>query len=381
MAIRILHIMGGMHRGGVETCLMHFLRKIDRQRFQIDILVHTTEKCEYDQEIQGIGIPIIPCPYHRNPLRYAWHFSRILKEFGPYDIIHSHVHQYSGFILRLARLAGIRRLIVHSHSNTLALDRQAQGWRKYYLAWMDNWIRRYASAGLACSREAAQALYGSHWEQDPRWRILYCAIDLEPFKTIPVDRSIREKLQIPPEAMVIGHVGRFTEAKNHEFLLRIFVEVLGQYPETYLLLIGDGILMENIQAEARHLGIADKIVFVGSVSNVPYLLRNAMDVFVFPSLYEGLPLALLEAQAAGLPCIASEAITEEGIIVEPLVQRLPLSAPVAVWAKAAMKYRGNPGQAISPSQALSLMESSPFNINVSVKSLKNLYENVYHKLY
>lgn len=376
MPIRILHIMGGMHRGGVETCLMQFLRKIDRQRFQIDILVHTPQKCAYDHEIAGMGIPIIPCPYYQNPLRYALNFFQILKEFGPYDIIHSHVHHYSGFTLRLARLAGIRRLIVHSHSDTLGLDRRAGGWRKFYLEWMKSWINRFASAGLACSREAAKALYGGNWEKDPRWQVLYCAIDLEPFKISAGGSSVRERLQIPPDAFVIGHVGRFTEAKNHGFLLRIFAEILAQNPLGYLLLVGDGGLMEAIKAEAESLGILDKVIFTGAVSNVPVLLRDAMDLFVFPSLYEGLPLALLEAQAAGLPCIISSNVSEEGIVVKPLVQRLPLSAPVSVWAETAGRIRKNPNQNISRSEALSLMKNSPFNINVSVKSLEKLYKTI-----
>jgi len=200
MAMRILHIMGGMHRGGVEACLMQFLRKIDPQRFQIDIQVHTPIKCDYDEEIQQMGIPIIHCPNYHNPIRYAWNFLRILRKYGPYDIIHSQVHHYSGFIFRLARLAGIRRLVVHSHNDTRIFDCQAKGFRKFYLNLMTAWIQKYASVGLACSREAAYALYGRFWENDPRWQILYCGIELEPFKTCPVDNSIRQKLQIPADA-------------------------------------------------------------------------------------------------------------------------------------------------------------------------------------
>ncbi len=376
MPIRILHIMGEMDRGGVPVCLMQYLSKIDRQRFQIDILVHTLKKCAYDDEFQEMGIPIIPCPYTRSPLRYARDFLGILKEFGPYDIIHSHVHQYSGFVLRLARLGGVRRLIVHSHDDTRSLDCQATGWRKLYLCLMNSWIQKYASAGLAVSCDAAISLFGKFWENDPRWQILYCGIDLEPFKACPEDNSLKEKLQIPPDAYVMGYVARFTPKKNHGFLLRILAEVLGQYPNTYLLLIGDGMLMENTKAEAHRLGIADKVIFTGAVSNVPFFLRNAIDVFMFPSLYEGLGLAISEAQATGLPCIISKEVPEEATVIQPLVRRLSLSAPVSDWAQAVIENLINPNPAPSPSQALSLMENSPFNLNVTVKSLEQVYETI-----
>ncbi len=378
MPIRILHIMGGMHRGGVETCLMQFLRKIDKNRFQIDILVHTNQCCDYDQEIEKMGIPIIACPYTSRPLIYAVKFLHILKKFGPYDIIHSHVHHYSGFILRLARLGGVSRVIVHSHSDTLGMDRQVGVWRKFYLALMKSWIKKFAAAGLACSREAGRALYGETWGHDPRWQILYCGIDLEPFKADLEDKSLlRDRLHIPAGAFVIGHVGRFTEAKNHEFLLRVFVEVLSRDPRTCLLLIGDGPLLGEIKARAAELGVADKVIFTGAVSNVPAILRNAIDLFLFPSLYEGLPLALLEAQAAGLPCLISDAISEEAIVIKPQVRRLPLSAPVPTWVEAALELRNNSNKISSPQQALSLMENSPFNINCGVHLLEQIYETVW----
>ncbi len=373
MSIRVLHIMGEMDRGGVSICLLNFLRKINLRHFQTDILVHTDRKCALDKEIQRLGIRLIPCPHHRNPLRYARDFIYILKQYGPYDIIHSHPHYFSGFVIRLARLAGVKRLLVHSHSDTQELDLKARGFRKFYLKCMRNWIQKYATAGLACSKQAANALYGSNWEKDSRWKIIYCGVDFEIFKNIPIQKSWRKKLQIPVNTRVIGHVGRFTEAKNHTFLLKIFKEVIRRIPQTKLLLIGDGVYYKKIRAETHQLGLADAVIFGGAVSNVPEILTNAIDIFVFPSIYEGLPLALLEAQAAGLPCIISDSITEEAIVIKELIQSLPITAPVYIWADTIVNKLVKSQRTILQHQALSLMENSPFNINIAVKMLEDVY--------
>jgi glycosyltransferase involved in cell wall biosynthesis len=374
--LRILHIIGGMDRGGVETCLMHFLRKIDAKRFQIDILVHEPQKFEYDDELCSLGIPVIRCIDYKNPLLYARKFLSILNEFGPYDIIHSHVHFFSGFIFVLARLAGIRILIVHSHNDTRILDIQGKGLRQLYLKSSRKLLKIFASMGLACSIPAAKALYGEDWERDPRWRILYCTIDLDPFEKFVKNSSWRNLLDIPLNTMVIGHVGRFTELKNHKFLLRIFAEILKRHPSAMLLLVGGGPIMLEIRERVDEMELQEKVIFAGSRSDVPEILLNCIDIFLFPSLnYEGLPLALLEAQAAGLPCVISDGITEELDIVKPLIQRLPLEAPVATWAEAVLNnYKGL--HRITQPEALELVKSSYFNIENNILNLERIYEEL-----
>ena len=372
MATRILHIMGGMHRGGVETCLMNFLRKIDRQRFQPEILVHVNYECDYDQELGQLGIPIVSCPFTHNPFIYAKNFLNILKRNGPYDIIHSHVHQFSGFIFWLSHLLGMKKLVAHSHSDTQSVDSEANGWRKFYLWWMTRWVKKYAPEGLACSEVAARALFGADWKKDPRWSIVYCGIDLTPFKKLSRDKKLREHYGIPADAKVIGHVGRFTPPKNHEFLLEIYQEVLRQQEEIYLLLIGDGPLFDEIKKKIDQLGLSQKIKLTGAVPNVPELLWNTIDIFVFPSIYEGLPLALLEAQAAGLQCIISEVITAEVVIIPDLIKRLPVSQP-ELWAANILESLKKVNNKISQEEALKLINNSSFNVETSVKLLENIY--------
>ena len=238
--IRILHVVGGMNRGGLETWLMHVLRNIDREQYRMDFLVHGNTPLPYDAEIREMGSRIIPCPHPSRPWRYDRHFTRAVRAFGPYDIVHSHVHHFSGMVLRLARREGVLIRIAHSHNDTSPVDRRAGLPRRLYLRLMERWIARHATLGLACSPEAAVSLFGPRWGQDPTRRILYYGIDLTPF-TIPADRAaVRRELGLPERSFVVGHVGRFFPQKNHEFLLEIGAELAQVEPDVRLLLVGDG---------------------------------------------------------------------------------------------------------------------------------------------
>jgi glycosyltransferase involved in cell wall biosynthesis len=348
------------------------LRNIDRDRFQMDFLVHTTEPCPYDDEVRALGSKIIPCLNPAKPWLYARNFKRILHEYGPYDIVHSHVHNFSGYVLWLAKQAGIGVRIAQSHNDTSSVQAKAGWYRRLYLALTEWWVDRYATVGLGVSYKAAASLFGSTWLTDPRRQILYPSIDLTPFQSPVNSVAIRTELGLPADAFAIGHVGRFMEQKNHLFLLEIVAEVAKRKPKMRLLLIGDGSLRPEIEQKVIQLGLTDHIIFAGLRPDVPNLMLGAMDVFLLPSFYEGLPLVLLEAQAAGLPCIFSDVITEEVDIVKPLLQRISLSKSASIWAEAVMSARSS-ASAISQRDALAVVENSPFNIAASVKKLTEVY--------
>jgi glycosyltransferase involved in cell wall biosynthesis len=370
--IRILHVVGGMNRGGTETWLMNILRNIDRDRFRMDFLVHTTQPCAYDDEIRDLGSQIIPCLYPSKPGLYARNFKRILHEHGPYDTVHSHVHHFSGYVLRLAQQADVPVRIAHSHLDTSQLDAKAGLLRRGYLKLMKRWIARHATIGLAASRKAGVALFGSNWDTDPSRQILYCSIDLTPFQKFVDPVSVRTELGIPPDAFVIGHVGRFDEQKNHLFLVEIAAEVAKQEPKMRLLLVGDGPLRSEIEQKVVRLDLATRTVFAGVRPDVPRLMLSAMDVFLFPSLYEGLGLVLIEAQAAGLPCIFSDLVPEEADLVKSLIRRFSLSEPPSVWADAILAER-SAGAAITQEHSLAIVEKLPFNIAIGLKDLVRTY--------
>lgn len=373
-SIRILQVVGGMNRGGIETWLMYILRYIDRDRFRIDFLVHTTQPCAYDDEIRALGSKIIPCLHPSQPWLYARNFKRVLREHGPYDVVHSHVHHYTGYVLRLAQQAGVPVRIAHSHSDTSQLQAKARLLRRGYLKLMTQWIARHATVGLAASRKAAVALFGPAWDADPRWQLLHCGIDMALFQDLVDPVAIRAELGIPPDAFVIGHVGRFVELKNHTFLVDIAAKVTMREPRTHLLLVGDGPLRPALEQNVAQLGLTDRVVFVGLRPDVPRLMLGAMDVFIFPSVYEGLPLVLLEAQAAMLPCIFSDVITEEVEVVKPLMRRMCLSQPASAWVEAVLAMR-SAATTITQADTLAIVENSPFNIAYSVKALKEIYKD------
>lgn len=378
--IRILHVLGGMNRGGIETWLMHILRHIDREHIQMDFLVHTTKPCAYDDEIRALGSKVIPCPSSSNPWLYARNFKQIISEYGHYDVVHSHVHHYSGYVLRLAQEVGVPVRIAHCHNDSSPAEANAGFYRRFYLNLMKGLIARHATLGLGCSQLAALDLFGSSWKNDPRWQLFYCGIDMLPFRK-PVDFPVvRAELGIPDNAFVVSHVGRFYKQKNHEFLLEIFAEILNREPQAYLLLLGEGSLLQNIEQQALQMGLRDRVIFAGTRSDIPRLMIGAMDVFILPSFYEGLPIVSIEAQAAALPLILSDVITNELQKVSPLVQRISLLQPVSVWADAALAAR-NSRKKITQAQSLAILENSDFNIAYGVKALTKTYADECKKAY
>jgi glycosyltransferase involved in cell wall biosynthesis len=361
MKTRILHVVGGMNRGGVETWLMSVMRQ-KRDRISMDFLVHTAEPCVYDAEILELGGRIIPCLSPNRPWQYAQRFHQIVRS-GAYDVVHSHVHHYSGYVLRLAEQAGVPIRIAHSHNNTQSVEMKRGLPRQWYLNLMKQWIEQHATLKLACSQSAAIDLFN-----DRDYQILPYGVDLEPFQA-PIDsRSIRCELGIPSDAFVIGHVGRFDYQKNHSFLLRIMAEIVKRDRSAWLLLVGVGELRSQIEQIAEELELSDRVTFAGSRPDVPRLMRGAMDVFVFPSHYEGLGLVLIEAQAAGLPCVVSDVIPAEVEIVPGLLDRKSSSEPASSWAEIVLSRRN-----LTIPNALETVYQSSFNIQTAVDQLEKLY--------
>jgi glycosyltransferase involved in cell wall biosynthesis len=370
--IRILHTPGTMNAGGAETWLMHVLRNIDRSQFQMDFCVFGPEPGLYATELERFGSRVWRCDMSGNLWSFGRRFQHILRE-GKYDVVHSHVHSFSGTVLRWAKAQNIPIRIAHSH--TTHDGRSDVLMRRYYRRLMKSWIGRYATHGLAASRGSASALFGENWERDDRFCILHCAIDLHPFQE-PVNReTVRRQLGLPTDVPVVGHVGRFSQEKNHLFLLEIAVEVLKRRPEVHFLLVGDGPLRPVIESRVRSIGLSGNVHFAGIRTDVARLMRGAMDAFIFPSLWEGLPLALIEAQAAGLRCIVSDVCTTEVSILPDQFTQVSLSKSSDLWAANVIKAleRGKTGGEL-PEQ---IIAQTDFSIQQCVRTLANLYEAAY----
>ncbi|WP_416665944.1 glycosyltransferase [Egbenema bharatensis] len=384
--IRALHVLGQMSEGGIEAWLLQLVRRFHPDRIQMDFLVETNRTCPpcpYEDELRARGSQIFVYPHTRNPWLYNQRIQQVLHDFGPYDVVHSH-DNFIGSVMRSAYWAGVPVRIAHSHTDLFAMQTlfktQASLQRRLAFQLFSSlnrrWIHQYATVGFGCSQNAAASLFGSSWGIDQRWQILYCGIDLAPFQTRPDPVCVRAELGIPGDRFVIGHVGRLATAKNHAFLVNVFAAVLQKQPNTHLLLVGEGDLQSSIQQQVARMGLVDHVTFTGFRSDVPHLMLGAMDAFVFPSLFEGLGLALVEAQAAGLPCLFSDVIPAEADIVHPLIHRLSLEKSPFEWAEALLALqRAHP--AISPTDALDRVTASPFNLERSLQQIATLYQTEY----
>ena len=367
--VKILHIVGRMNRGGVETWLMNLLRTVDRQSWQMDFLVGDPTPADYDEEIRQRGARIFHCPVG-NPFLYLFRLNQILRTNGPYDVIHSHVHHFSGITLSVASIAGIPVRVAHSHCDSKYLDSQAGFLRRAYLGLMKKLIDRYATVGLAVSEEAASALANDNHRR-LEWQIRHCGINLSDYAT-PANRTeTRRRWGIPASALVIGHVGNFHFAKNHSFILQVAKEIFLRQPDSRLVLVGDGALRGTIQEMATAGGFADMVIFTGSRSDVPQLL-NMMDVFLFPSLYEGLGLVVIEAQAAGLPIVIADSVPRETEVVTDLFAWMSLSQAPEDWAEKCLQMVDRKDQLIHPSPR-EILEESSFNIATNWLELDRFY--------
>lgn len=367
--VRVLHVVATLDRAGTETWLMHVLRNIDRGRFQMDFLVHWEREFHYEAEARELGARVIRCLHPRVPWVYARNFQRVLREYGPYDVVHSHVHHFSGIVLKIAKQCGVAVRIVHSHQDSRVVDAQESWARKVYLNWSHGRLRSSATLGLAVSEAARRALFD---DQSPfPVQNLYYSIHLTPFRQRLDRRVLRGELNIPDEAVVFGHVGRFVTQKNHEFLVEIAEELLKLEPRAWFLLVGDGPLRPGIESKFRdrHLGL--RSTFTGVSNDVPRLMR-AMDGFVFPSRHEGLGLVLIEAQAAALRCVLSDVVPEEADVIKPLINRLSLEQSASAWARTAWEAASG-SRPVSPERAVALIEDSRFGPMKSIQALENVY--------
>jgi glycosyltransferase involved in cell wall biosynthesis len=327
--IKVLHVVGGMNAAGLETLIMNIYRNIDRNNVQFDFAVQTTEKCFYDDEIMRMGGKIIPHPKPKNSInKYKNALKKTLVENGSYDAVHSHVLFFSGIVLSVAKELNIPVRIAHSHSTSDSKDNSI--YRKLYRYMMRREILNNATHLLGCSIEACKYVFGNssismHYPN---------AIDLKEYKDLNKNKSyLTNELKISSDSVILGHIGRFTKPKNHVFIIELFSYYLKKNPKAHLVLVGDGNERENIERLVYKKNIVSNVHFLGLRKDISSIL-SSIDIFLFPSLYEGLGIVLIEAQAASVPCLISDVIPKEADLKIGLVRRLNLSVEAQIWAEA-----------------------------------------------
>ena len=315
---------------------------------------------------------MLVCSDFKNPIRYARNFRKLVKEHGPYDILHVHGSSFSGLLtLALAKFAGIRKTIVHSHNDVRPLLKSRGGLYRAYVTGVLRAYRALSDFAFAASVLAAESMFGTHWSRNKHLELLYCGIDCKPFAK-PRDPGMRSKLGIAEDAFVIGHVGRFHEQKNHKFLIDVVQSGIAIHPEVHCLLIGDGALRESITNEIHLRGLQNHFTFIPDTRTVSDYMISVMDSLVFPSRYEGLGLVVVEAQAAQLPCLISDRVPAEAIVDPSLVSVLPLEKPARDWAEAALKLADIRREARHLSDT-TMVENSRFNLEHCISALQARY--------
>lgn len=362
--IRVLQVVGCMDLGGAETFIMSIYRAIDKNKVQFDFVKHTSKKGILDDEIAKLGGKIYSCPQYigKNHFVYCKWWDNFFVEHPEYHVIHGHVRSTAAIYLKIAKEYG---LVTISHSHNTSNGSGASSIVKYI---MQLPIRYTADYLFSCSDKAGIWMFGKKATQKSNYRMIPNSVDLTRFAYNANKRAqMREQLGIPAGDFLIGHVGRFITQKNHAFLVNVFAEYHKKNPNSRLLMLGTGELFEKIQKQCVELGIDKNVLMIGAKTNAEDYYQ-AMDAFIFPSLHEGLPVSVVEAQANGLPCLISNVITHD-VNLTDLVIYLPLNDKNA-WFTALDKAKSKEHKEISPNNKQKLLRFDSENV---AKKLETFY--------
>ncbi|MCU5377756.1 glycosyltransferase family 1 protein [Bacillus cereus] len=328
---RVLHIVSAMDRGGAEALLMNVYRNIDREMVQFDFVSHKSEESDYDKEIIALGGKIhrISSLGQLGPLSYIKELVRVMSS-NQYVAAHAHTDYQGGFVAIAAKVAGIKIRICHSHSNNWPMGSGVKG--KVLLSFLRTIITYAGTNYCACSVESARFLFQKNIDNS-KVKIMKNAIDINQFvnANIQDDNAVKNEFNISVEQKIIGHIGRFSESKNHIFILKVFNEVLKYDPNFMLVLVGDGPLKNSIELESKRLGIYEKVRFLGVRKDIPRIIRM-FDVFLFPSLFEGFGIVALEAQCVGVPCVVANTITKNVDMGLGIISFVSLDENLKIWS-------------------------------------------------
>lgn len=367
--IKVLHLVGSMKRAGIETFIMNMFRKMDRNEFHFDFLCKDdTTAGDYDQEIIDNGSKILYVEYNKKggKLKSIYNYlalKKVLKRLkNEYDIFHIHqYHAFDAYIPAKAAIdAGFKNIIIHSHSAS------ADAHFKLHEMFKKK-IHSLSLTRLSCSEGSGKWMYG-----EDNFIVIRNGIDTEKFKyDAKVRAEYRKKYSIEESDVVIGHVGRFFKVKNHSFLVDIFNEYHHSNPGSKLLLVGDGPDKEAIIQKCKELSLSDSVIFIPSNSN-PSVYYQMMDIYIMPSIYEGVSLTAIEAETSGLPCLFSDTVTNDVDLLDS-VKHISLNASLKTWNDAIndllnMKNDRNQGKIV--------IRKAGYDINDSCTMLMNTYKTI-----
>lgn len=364
--VRILQVLPRLRRGGSQAMVMNLYRALDKNKYQFDFIIFTPDHDDYYDEIIELGGRI----YHlsklnkRNLFEVRKEWDQFFNNHNEYRILHSHVRSFASIYIPIAKKHGLTT-IIHSHSTS-----NGKGVEAIVKSILEYPLRYQADYLFACSTEAGKWLFGRKAITKQNYKFIPNAISINKFLFSNIDREfIRSQYGIKNET-VVGHVGGFETPKNHVFLLDCFKEFLKIHPDSKLMLVGDGTYEEKIKRICQEYEIENKVIFTGIQIDVgPFL--SAMDVFLFPSLWEGLPVSVVEAQASGLKCLLSDSITKD-VELTNLITYYPLKEGAGKWAELLVNLIPESRTCSTEENLLGL---APFDCGKTIKKLEEFYSN------
>ena len=364
--IKILMVLGNTGLGGAQAFVLNLIKNLDLSRFQVDLAVDTEKPNGIGEVVRSLGCNIYFLPYFKvyNYLCYVKAWDCFFSKHH-YDIVHAHSTNSASVYLRIAKKYGCAT-IAHSHSAGYrgnVIQRQV---KKYYA----HKVRDVADYWFACSDKAAERLFGKDYRNKRNYHDIPNAINAENYLfSNEKAQKIRKGLGIKDDEFLCGHIGTFSTPKNHSFLIDIFGEVVRKNPKARLVCCGQGVLMPSVKEKAAQLGILDRIQFPGVVMNANEYMM-AMDAFIFPSIFEGFPMSIIEAEATGLPIVMSDVITKE-VDMSDLIHRHSLNDSPSKWAETIVVLKtGNRMDYNNP------IVESKYNMRTSINLISSLYEEM-----
>ena len=359
--IRVAQIIGKWLGGGVESVVMNYYKHIDRSKIQFDFICDNDSTNIPYEEIEKLGGKVILIPPYQKIFKYHNELKKVLKD-GNYRIVHSHINTLSVFSLFAAKCAKVPVRIAHSHSTT-----NKKEWKKNLIKIILRPLSKmFATNYMSCTEHAGRWMFGDKEYDKGNVFVLNNAIDIEKFKFDEnLRKQKRKELRIDDENVIIGNVGRFVEQKNHRFIINLFKEINNVNDRVKLLLIGQGPLLNEIKMNVKKLGLENKVIFAGQRDDINELYQ-VMDLFIFPSLYEGLGMAVIEAQVNGIPCIVSTEVPEVTKITDS-INYISLDETIKVWVDKINEY------IVNKNRNLENIDYSNYDIKKEHIKLTNYY--------
>lgn len=363
--VKVLHYIPGFDLGGIESRLLDWYRNIDRTKVQFDVLILTDLDNELVREIQALGGNVYKISNFsfKTIIKFMKDIKKFFSENNDYSVVHCHSLTTGYFILKEAKKYGISSRIIHSRTTSLNSEEKFL----FVKNQMKNKTPSFATDYFACSQEAGKWAFNKKKLQSSKFMVINNGIEIKKFIfNLEKRKQLRGKLKIE-NSFIIGNVARFTSSKNHEFILKVFSEVLKKDETSKLMFIGEGPTEKKIKQIANEMGILDHILFLGRKNNVEDYMQ-CMDLFLFPSHFEGFGTVAVEAQAAGLPCVVSEGVPKS-VDITNLIEHLPLAKEPAEWAKYILKFRDG----YERENMYNEITQGGFNAETIAKWLENFY--------